>query len=220
LTEYGEVLGISVARDLRGTLLPHIIAALGPNIEEIDEIKRFADCFDLRARSLKELKEPYTNMFLYAHKLYVLSNSPSSAVKAGMDFVFSLVESNAVDVAKTFMENMLIPLVESHQLLENVIPIQSEYAVVLAYCGEVDKAKSVINQLRKMSIDRPDVEAEFRHRVELVDDIERRGLRPRTMRGVGGNPLLPAIAPINRNSPCACGSGLKYKKCCGSASAG
>jgi hypothetical protein len=220
VTEYGEVLGISVARDLRGTLLPHIIAALGPNIEEIDEIKRFADCFDLRARSLQELKEPYTNMFLYAHKLYVLSNSPSSAVKAGMDFVFSLVESNAVDVAKTFMENMLIPLVESHQLLENMIPIQSEYAVVLAYCGEVDKAKSVINQLRKISIDRPDVEAEFRYRVNLVDDIERRGLRPRAMHCVGGNPLLPATAPINRNSPCACGSGLKYKKCCGSASAG
>ena len=219
VTEYSEVLGISVARDLRGTVLPHIIAALGPNIEEIEEIKRFADCFDLRARSLQELKEPYTNMFLYAYKLYVLSNSPLSSVKAGMDFVFSLVKSSAVDVAKTFMENMLIPLVESHQLLENVIPVQSEYAVVLAYCGEIDKAKSVISQLRKISIERPDVEAEFRYRIKLVDEIERRRLRPRAIRGVGGNPLFPAGGPIGRNSLCLCGSGLKYKKCCGSTSA-
>src|SRR6266566_3240521 len=30
----------------------------------------------------------------------------------------------------------------------------------------------------------------------------------------------PASAPIARNAPCPCGSGIKYKRCCGSASAG
>ena len=56
-----------------------------------------------------------------------------------MDFVFSLVKWSAVDVAKTFMENMLIPLVESRRLLENVIPVQSEYAVVLHTVARLTK---------------------------------------------------------------------------------
>jgi hypothetical protein len=215
VAEYGSALGISVARDLRGTNLPEIMVALGERITDTDEIKRFADSFDLRARSLQKLNEPYANMFLYAHKLYVLSNSPSSAVKAGMDFVFSLVESSAVQVARTFMESMLIPLVETHQLLENVVPVQSEYAVVLAYCGEVAKAKSLLGQLRKVSIDRPDIHSEFEYRVTLVERIEREHLRPRALLGTGGNPLFPANGPIGRNSPCRCGSGLKFKKCCG-----
>jgi uncharacterized protein YecA (UPF0149 family) len=30
----------------------------------------------------------------------------------------------------------------------------------------------------------------------------------------------PASAPIARSAPCPCGSGNKYKRCCGKASAG
>lgn len=214
--EYGTALGISVAKHLRGTNLPEIRDALGRHWCDTDEIKRFADSLDLRARSLQKLSEPSTNLFLYAHKLYVLANAPTSAVKAGMDFVFSLVESSAVQEARTFMENTLIPLVEAHRLLEQVIPVQSEYAVILAYCGQGAKAKSLLARLSKVSMDQPDTRNEFEHRVELVDKIERERIRPRAMLGPGGNPLVAERGPLGRNSLCQCGSGLKFKKCCGS----
>jgi uncharacterized protein YecA (UPF0149 family) len=95
------------------------------------------------------------------------------------------------------------------------VPVQSEYAVVLTYCGEVAKAKSLLGQLRKISIDRRNIAAELEYRMALVDKIEREGLRPRALLGIGGSPLLTVSGPVSRNSACPCGSGLKFKKCCG-----
>ena len=33
--------------------------------------------------------------------------------------------------------------------------------------------------------------------------------------GFSGKPLPRHVADIGRNDPCPCGSGKKYKKCCG-----
>ena len=55
----------------------------------------------------------------------------------------------------------------------------------------------------------------FRERERL--EKEHRGQLP----GVDGEPLPPPVEPIRadakpkRNDPCPCGSGKKYKQCCG-----
>ena len=38
--------------------------------------------------------------------------------------------------------------------------------------------------------------------------------RPREIFGIKIKPYVKKYGDINRNEPCPCGSGLKYKKCC------
>jgi uncharacterized protein YchJ len=52
----------------------------------------------------------------------------------------------------------------------------------------------------------------------LAQDV--RSERARAASRRGENPLLTSMkdipaAPVGRNEPCICGSGKKYKKCCG-----
>ncbi len=60
---------------------------------------------------------------------------------------------------------------------------------------------------------------ELRWRYEKVKEIARRSLPSRTVRSPPKDlpPKTPAVASvrIGRNDPCPCGSGIKFKKCCG-----
>jgi len=50
----------------------------------------------------------------------------------------------------------------------------------------------------------------------LAPYFERAGVRPVSDLRLGPSPsTLPAAAAVGRNDPCPCGSGKKYKKCCG-----
>ena len=62
------------------------------------------------------------------------------------------------------------------------------------------QSKKKLEDLSKRARGRRDVEAEE----EIVDNAEK--VEPRK-----------GARPIGRNDPCSCGSGKKYKKCCGRA---
>ena len=49
---------------------------------------------------------------------------------------------------------------------------------------------------------------------QIVGEWRKRGLAPLELLSVDG-PSVPAPAGVGRNDPCPCGSGKKYKKCCG-----
>jgi hypothetical protein len=82
------------------------------------------------------------------------------------------------------------------------------------------KARSLI---KEFFLCYPDAMEEFRENYVIVKDIARRSLaagaqtKQKEERLVQ-SPRLPAISPgakTGRNEPCPCGSGKKYKKCCG-----
>lgn len=53
-------------------------------------------------------------------------------------------------------------------------------------------------------------------RQEAEEQAERRIRQATTNRGPDSEPIKPrAVDKIGRNDPCPCGSGKKYKKCCG-----
>jgi preprotein translocase subunit SecA len=67
------------------------------------------------------------------------------------------------------------------------------------------------------------IEKIFRIQLAREDDVERMEAQQRRQRlafnraGAGDQPRQPVAREekVGRNDPCPCGSGLKYKKCCG-----
>lgn len=53
--------------------------------------------------------------------------------------------------------------------------------------------------------------------VETGRDAEAQQLLQQAQQAVGSSAASPSVAVVGRNDPCPCGSGKKYKKCCGAA---
>jgi hypothetical protein len=57
------------------------------------------------------------------------------------------------------------------ELLEYKVPVMSQYAVVLAYCGEVDKTVRGMNELRPFAIASSQWRREFENQERLIAAI-------------------------------------------------
>ena len=73
---------------------------------------------------------------IHALKFYQLANALDSYIKVGQDLVDAFLMRNESKDARQLIEDHLLPVVLEHQLLDKVVPVRSQYAVVLAYCGE------------------------------------------------------------------------------------
>lgn len=126
--------------------------------------------------------------------------------------------------ARGFMEQTLIPTVADLRLTEYLVPVRAQYAVILAYDGEIEQARAEITTLRSFRATSPHAQAELQNQAGLIEAIAAGKVRARPRRE-----LPPALATlqfppvsrtikVGRNDPCPCGSGRKFKKCCGSQS--
>ena len=59
-------------------------------------------------------------------------------------------------------------------------------------------------------------EEDLKRAQERMQQLHEMGIDPRTMRRYPKVPFVRSEAKVGRNEPCTCGSGKKYKKCCGS----
>jgi hypothetical protein len=212
--EYEQIFGISYAQGIHGKNPPEIAETIGEKREDIEGLKRFADLLDLEARILQKLQQPAANLFLNAHKLYLLANAPISAIKAGLEYVYDVIELGAFRQARQFMEGSLIPLVQHHKLLGHVVSVQSQYAVVLAYDGEIVAARKLLTNMSE--IVGPEHAEELAFRTSIVERIANGQIRFRSQASLGQqHPVVLPYTRIRRNDLCPCGSGIQYKKCCG-----
>jgi hypothetical protein len=197
---------------------PEIVKSLGERAKDSDEIKRLADVFDLRVRAMNRLglDRQATLLRFNTHKLYLIANAPTSAVKVGQEVVDAILSVlGDAPAARDFMERLLLPMVRKRKLLNWIIPIQAQYAVVLAYCGQIDEARNLFHKIREFSTTSSDGEAELDNQESLIEAI------------AAGQVTLPPPVPripvfatakeakVGRNQLCPCGSRRKFKKCCG-----
>ena len=95
----------------------------------------------------------------------------------------------------------------AHNMIDRLVAVRSQYAVLLAYCGEHEAADaemvrlapyaaSFSQQQRREIEDQHVIISQLRQRHKMAP-------RPAGRRRIG------------RNDLCPCGSGLKYKKCHG-----
>ncbi|MGH9163346.1 MAG: SEC-C metal-binding domain-containing protein [Vicinamibacteraceae bacterium] len=140
-------------------------------------------------------------------------------MNAGKDVVDELLSIGAVDDARRFMEQTLIPGIAEYRLVEEVIPLRAQYAVVLAYAGEVNRARAELEQLRAFESSSPILAAELANQRRLVEAIgsSRHRLSVRRERNLDESGMLIDVPRLGsgRNEKCPCGSTLKVKRCCG-----
>jgi hypothetical protein len=193
--------------------------ALGEKATEIELIKHVADAVELRAQVVSLRGGVVALLKMWAFKLYALAGAPLSAVKAGKDVVDELISIGAVDLAKSFLERTLIPGIAEYRLPEEIIPLRAQYAVVLAYDGQVERARKEMNELRVFTPSSPLLAAEFENQRHLIEEIGSGHVRlPPSRRGGMDERALLLDAPrlnAGRNEPCPCNSTLKFKRCCG-----
>jgi hypothetical protein len=223
IPEYFDVLGID-PQDLFGTNATEIRSMLDESDHVIDDVKHLADCLDLQAMAVNATggESPFGR--LHALKLYEVSQSVESLIRVGQDFVDEFVSRGDYIGARELIETNLLPQVIKLKMVSRIIPVRSQYAVVLAYCGEFDAAEAEMERLQayETGLDAKG-QWELRNQRQAIARLRVTGAPPQRViptmqsaRNLQKIRVLKTGSPkFGRNAPCHCGSGKKYKKCHG-----
>jgi hypothetical protein len=214
IPEYYEILGIG-PEEVFGKNPDKIWPLLRKSIDLTDNLKHLADCLDLHATALNAAGRVSPFGRIHAMKFYALANAPDSLIRVGQDLVDEFVSRNDFIGARQIIETNILPNVRQLKILKRVIPVRSQYAVVLAYCGDFDAAEAEMARLAPYEAGLDKIgQQELQNQRNVISELRLQGpptqwIPPRT------GPAAIARRKIGRNSPCPCGSGKKFKKCHG-----
>ena len=137
--------------------LPEIWNGIKKTESTQSDLKRLADCLDLYAMSSDRLEKVSFPARLHAHKFYILAGAYRSAIRVGQDCADELLSlSNDPLEARGFIEQSLLPAVGQFKLMDYVVPVRSQYAVIIAYCGDNALARKEISKLFEIGLEDED----------------------------------------------------------------
>jgi SEC-C motif len=211
IAEYYEVLGIE-SDDVMMKNPDKIWPLLKKGVDHRDDLKHLADCLDLHAHAVNRMERAAPLARIHAMKFYSMANALDSYVRVGQDLVDELVGRHDYIGARDVFERNLLPTVIERKMVSRIVPARSQYAVVLAYCGDHDAAAAEIAKLEpyEAGLD-PEARIELGRQRRLIERLRR----------VAPPPQWEFPAPsrkIGRNERCYCGSGKKFKHCHGNRS--
>jgi len=228
ISEYYDALGIR-PEDILGRNAVDIRPMLTQDRDIINDLKHIGDTLDLRARALEEVGTNPRMCRIHAMKFYELACAPQSLVRVGQDFVDELVARHDFEGARQVIEASILPNLQVVNLIGWALPVRSQYAVILAYCGKQADAEAEMARLAPYATAaNAEAQQEYSNQRILVDEIGRNG--PPPQREVNIPPEIQAWfdqrkslasktvrqTKIGRNEKCPCGSGKKFKHCHGS----
>lgn len=191
-----------------------IAALLKPTPTLQDDLKHLADSLDVVARTSNAQGRFSGLARVHAAKFYGLANAVESFVKVNADLVDEFVGRGDHVGARQVIEQHLLPAVIEYKMLDKIVPVRSQYAVVLGYCGEYDAAEAEFERLAPY---RPGLTLEQRAEIDnqrrLVANLRALGMRAAKAGNAareGGRRIKVGV-----NEACPCGSALKYKRCHG-----
>lgn len=227
VAENYEALGITPKQVIG--LTQHELSALvhRPDLDYHD-LKHTADALELLAMVTRA--QGRTEMFarIHAMKFYGLVDAVDSLVRVGQDAADDFVFVHDFDGAREVLEQHVLPTVIKARMLDRIVGVRSQYAVVLAYCGDVDAAEREMVNLEPYAPGFTAQQADEIARQKAM--IARQRVKPlvsrqqalamwRVLAGKAASqsePSRPATGKkVGRNEPCPCGSGRKYKHCHG-----
>jgi hypothetical protein len=154
--EYFRVLGLTYA-DVLGANIPEILPKVSKKADLPDDFKRLADTLNLRAKSLDKLGFPSGFCRIHAFKFFAMAGAITSVIRVGMDFVDECIGIRSDPIgARQFMESALLPHLAESKLFGYLMPVNSLYAVVLAYCGQIGDARQIMRDLEPYADAWPD----------------------------------------------------------------
>jgi hypothetical protein len=143
---YYDHLGLDLEDVLR-TTPAHILAAVPDTPDRDDDLRRTGDSLDLLAAAHRRLEQPAAMAYLHALKFYTAASAWRSAVRAGQDAIDELIALGDLESARDISENHLLPVVTGYQLSDLLVAVRAQYAVVLAWCGDIDAAREEMSKL-------------------------------------------------------------------------
>lgn len=219
IKEYYTLLGIEPA-DVMGRNAPDLLPLISHVPDLADHAKHLADALDLNAQALQRVGRVSPFGRIHSMKFYEIAHAFDSLVRVGQDLADEFIERNDFIGARQVMETNLIPMVLRLKILDRIVPVRSQYAVILAYCGSFDAADQEMAQLLPYAEGlSEESRAELLNQRRLVARIRAVGPPPQWQSPVPLRPVTPRpMKKVGRNQTCPCGSGNKYKKCHGARS--
>jgi len=149
--DYYEYLGLEF-EDVFRTTPEQIRSAAPDNPDRDDDLRHIGDCLDLLAATHRRMEQPAAMASLHALKFYSAASAWRSAVRIGQDAADEMVALGELQVARDISENHLLPAVTGYQLSDLLVPVRAQYAVVLAWCGEIDAAREEMARLEAYQV--------------------------------------------------------------------
>jgi hypothetical protein len=216
IPEYFKVLGIT-PEDIFMKNPDKIFPLLLKDRDNTDDLKHLADCMDLCAKALNRDGRDSGMLRIQAMKFYAMAHAFDSHFRAGQELVDEFVRRRDYEGARGIFEQNLLPSINQLKLTARVIPIRSQYAVVLAYCGDFDAADA---EMARLAPYESGLSEEGRTELQMQRRMitRMRTIAPPPQWDPFSLPSRPAPRrgrKVGVNEPCPCGSGKKYKKCHG-----
>ena len=146
IVEYYDLLGLTLA-DVMGKNPDKIFQLLKGDHSHTDDLKHLADSLELQAKAIKATGNYPGLAHIHALKFYSMAHSLDSFIRVGQELVDDFVGRNDYIGARDVIERNLMPTIMGLKLAGRIIPVRSQYAVVLAYCGAFDEAKAEMARL-------------------------------------------------------------------------
>jgi|GEM_PF-3687055 len=231
------------SRDLLARNIPELMRMVSSDASR-DDIQHLADCYDAmyKAARVQRQSPDFVVMFaIWAAKFYAMAGADRSALIANREVVeIMLRDQDDPRRAREFLERTLLPAAVQAKQPDLLMSIRGQYAVACAHCDDFVGARAAIHPLMSyVNGLAPAGKATLERQWQEVEDLAVRGpLSPSAIaareaklakREIVANDLRrqieaqragllrgpPATGKSNRNGPCPCGSGKKYKKCHG-----
>lgn len=215
VVEYYDVLGLEIS-DVMLRSNKQIAEKLVRTDSLHDDLKHLADSLDVCARCANAQGRDSKLSRVHAAKFYGLANAISSLINVSQDLVDEFIGRSDYVGARQVIEQNLLPIVLEHKMLEKILSVRSQYAVVLAYCGEYDAADAELARLDPYLPGlSPHQCSEIDNQKGLVKELRRLKVRPGMVNTTPAYLRTAGRKKVGRNDPCPCGSGRKYKRCHG-----
>ncbi|HGM7035045.1 TPA: SEC-C metal-binding domain-containing protein [Serratia marcescens] len=172
-----------------------------------EHIKHLADALELLARITDAQGKVSPFLRIHAMKFYNMTAAPESLVRVGQDLADEFVARKDYVGARQVLEQHVLPVVNEAGLVQRLVQVRSQYAVILALAGEHGQAEA---EMRRLAPFFEGLTGEQRQEVEnqsnYIAQLAYKAAKSEVTRLFGA---------VGRNEPCPCGSGVKYKKCHG-----
>jgi hypothetical protein len=146
VVEYYDELGLRLS-DVMGNNPDKIWPLLKGDHNHTDDLKHLADALDLQSKAIKASGGNPGLAPIHAMKFYSMAQSLDSFVRVGQELVDDFIGRNDYIGARDVIERNLMPTITGLKLAGRIIPVRSQYAVVLAYCGAFDAADAEMTRL-------------------------------------------------------------------------
>ncbi|HWR45071.1 dsDNA nuclease domain-containing protein [Sporomusa sp.] len=214
IREYYDLLGIT-PEDIFGVNPDKIWPLLKKDKDITDTLKHLADCLDLNATAMNFVGRISPFGRLHAMKFYAMAGAPDSLIRVGQEVVDEFIRRNDFIGAREVLEKTLLPNVLQLKMSARIIPVRSQYAVVLAYCDDFDAADAEMARLKPYEAGLDELgKLELRNQRKAIEEMRQNGIPKWRMPGTSKINSI-GNSKIGRNAPCPCGSGKKFKKCHG-----